>query len=57
MILDILNLATVILSLLFFNAFRQVQYKLYDKIDATKQTQDDYSLFITDIPVLDFESG
>lgn len=52
--LDVLNLVTIILSIPFFLAYRRMQYKLYDEIDAVKQTEDDYTLFIENIPILNF---
>lgn len=51
--LDILNLVTIILSIIFFSFYRKRQYEIYDSIDANFQTQDDYTLFVEGIPILD----
>ncbi len=51
-ILDILNLVTIFLLIVFFLLYRKYQYKIYSTIDFTMQTQDDYSLFITNIPII-----
>jgi hypothetical protein len=45
-ILDFLNLITVVSSIVFFVYYRKLQYKIYEFIDRSLQTQDDYSLLI-----------
>ena len=34
--------------------YRRLQYKMYDKIDKENQTQDDFSIFVENIPILNF---
>lgn len=52
-VLDILNLITIVLSIIFFLIYRKRQYEIYDSIDTNQQTQDDYSILIENIPILD----
>lgn len=49
---DVLNLITIILSMVFFNLYRKVQYKMDNLINGSQHTQDDYTLFLKDIPIL-----
>lgn len=51
---DILTFCTIILSMVYFLVFRRAQYKIYCIIDEKNQTEDDYSIFVEDIPVLNF---
>lgn len=53
--LDLLCLIVVIGSIIFFILYRKIQYTIYDKIDAEHQTQDDYTIFVENIPILDFD--
>ena len=55
--MDILCLLIVLGSIPFFIAYRKIQYQIYDKIDAENQTQDDYTILVEDIPILDFKTG
>ena len=50
-IVDILNLATVVVSILFFFFYRKYQYGIYSLLDSNAHTQDDYTLFVENIPV------
>jgi len=52
--LDILNLVTVIISIIFFNLYRKLQYRISSDIDQSQHTQDDYTLFCTNIPIMLF---
>jgi hypothetical protein len=54
--LDILCLLIVIGSIVFFILYRKLQYKIYDSIDSENQTQDDYTILVENIPILDFRS-
>ena len=49
--LDALNLVAVVISAIFLMGFRKMQYDVYDAINKNKQTEDDYAIFIEDIPV------
>lgn len=51
-VVDVLNLITIILSMVFFNLYRKVQYKMDNLINGSQHTQDDYTLFLKDIPIL-----
>ena len=51
---DILTFSTIIVSMVYFSIFRRVQYKIYCIIDDKNQTEDDYSIFVEDIPILNF---
>jgi len=49
------DLGAVIFSIAFFVIYRFVEYREYIKHDINQQTQDDYSLFVKNIPVVLFE--
>lgn len=55
--MDVLNLITIILSMVFFNLYRKVQYKMDNLINGSQHTQDDYTLFLKDIPILLLDEG
>ena len=55
-IVDVLNLITIILSMVF-NLYRKVQYKLENLINESQHTQDDYTLFLKNIPILLLDEG
>jgi hypothetical protein len=55
--LDVLNLITIIGSIIFFVRYRQIQYEIYDNIDKSHQTQDDFTVLIENIPIMDFKEG
>ena len=38
-------------------AYRKVQYRMYEIIDAKNQTQDDFSIFVENIPILNFPTN
>jgi len=42
----------VFVSIIFFLSFRKIQYLIYEKIDMSRQTADDYALFVEGIPSL-----
>lgn len=52
---NILCLIVVVLSIVYFIIYRKIQYNIYEAIDAEHQTQDDYTLFVENIPVLDYK--
>jgi len=52
--MDILNFSVIILSIPFFLIYRKIQYTIYSDIDWEHQTEDDYAIFIENIPTLDF---
>jgi len=54
---NILCLVAIVGSIFYFLIYRRMQYKIYDALDAEHQTQDDYTLFVENIPILDFKSG
>lgn len=54
LITDILSFVCIIILLPFFLFYRRLQYNMYDIIDNSNQTQDDFSIFVEYIPVLDF---
>jgi hypothetical protein len=56
-VLDILNLITIVFSMVFFNFYRKVQYRIEMLINCAQHTQDDYSLFLTNIPILLIDDG
>ena len=45
-IVEILNLVTAILSIVFFFFYRKYQYKIYSLMDKSQHTQDDYTIFV-----------
>ena len=51
-VVDVLNLITIILSMVFFNLYRKVQYRMENLINDSQHTQDDYTLFLKNIPIL-----
>jgi len=55
--LDVLNLITIVGSIIFFVRYRQIQYEIYDNIDKSHQTQDDFTVLIENIPIMDFKEG
>ncbi len=55
--MDVLNLITIIGSIIFFVRYRQIQYEIYDNIDKSHQTQDDFTVLIENIPIMDFKEG
>ena len=42
----------VFVSIIFFLSFRKIQYLIYEKVDMSRQTADDYALFVEGIPSL-----
>lgn len=55
--MDVLNLITIVGSIIFFVRYRQIQYEIYDNIDKSHQTQDDFTVLIENIPIMDFKEG
>lgn len=49
---DILNLAFVGFSIVFFTCYQVYLYKWFIRMSVSIQTEDDFSLFITNIPVI-----
>ncbi len=54
MIVDILNLVGIVLTILFFAYNRRRQYNLNSLIDCETQNEADYTLFVSNIPLLEF---
>ena len=48
---DILNLITIVVSIIFFLYYRKYQYQVYSLTDIGAHTQSDYSIFLEDIPI------
>lgn len=53
-ITNILVLVVCVVKVILFICYRSFQYSMYDKIDYQNQTQDDFSIFVENIPILDF---
>ena len=51
-ILDILNLILTITSMVFFNIYRKIFYKLQNWLDYSDISQEDYSVLIENIPII-----
>ena len=41
--------------MMYFLIFRRVIKSMYDKLDALEQTQDDYTIFVENIPILEID--
>jgi hypothetical protein len=54
MIVDILNLVGIVLTIFFFAYNRRRQYKLSSLIDSETQNEADYTIFVSNIPLLEF---
>ena len=54
-IVDLLDLGAVLFSIAFFVIYRFVEYREYVKHDVSEQTQDDYSIFVRNIPIILFQ--
>jgi hypothetical protein len=52
MIVDILNLVGIVLTIFFFAYNRRRQYKLSSLIDSETQNEADYTIFVSNIPLL-----
>jgi hypothetical protein len=50
--LDILNLVLTIFSIVFFNVYRKVFFKLQNWLDYNDISQEDFSVLVEDIPIL-----
>lgn len=51
MIVDILNLVTVVFSIIYFLVYHKYQSQIYSLLDSSAHTQDDYTVFVQNIPV------
>lgn len=51
---DILDLVVVVFSIVFFFCYRKMQYHMAKVLDATRQTEDDFTILISNIPLIDF---
>jgi len=49
---DILNIITVFISIIFFTLYRRYQYRIYSLADMSNHTQADYTIFVESIPIL-----
>jgi len=50
-VVDILNLISVLVSISFLTYYRGYQLVTYSIAEMTSLSQDDYSLFVEDIPI------
>ena len=48
---DILTLTAVVLSIIFFFFYRRYQFTIYNEIDRRYYTQDDFTIFMENLPV------
>lgn len=48
--MDILNLVTIVCSIIFFFLYRKQQYEIYTIADLSNTSQADYTIFVEDIP-------
>ena len=51
---DLLAFITIFVSIIYFTIYRRVSYHIYNVIDEKNQTEDDYTIFVEDIPILSF---
>jgi hypothetical protein len=49
-VLDLLNLASIVCSIIFFFYYRKEQYEIYKMVEISNVSQDDFSIFVEDIP-------
>lgn len=49
---DVLNIITVFLSIIFFALYRRYQYRIYNLIDKLNHTQADFTIFVERMPIL-----
>lgn len=49
---DVLNIVTVVLSIVFFTIYRKYQYTIYCLADMSNHTQADYTIFAERIPII-----
>ena len=54
MITDILSFVIVVLLVIYFLIYRKFQYRMHGILDACSQTQDDFSILVENIPILNF---
>ena len=52
---DILNLISIVVSIIYFNIVAKMMYEQYTIIDEANTSEDDYALFVEDIPVFNFQ--
>lgn len=52
---SLLNLGAIVLSMVFFVLYRWLQYREYIRHDVEEQTQDDFALYVKNIPTVLFE--
>lgn len=50
--LDILNLVLIVVSILYFAFIRRSEYEKFDFYENEMQTEDDYAVFVTGVPIL-----
>jgi len=50
-VVDILNLISVLASIVFFIIYRRYQFRIYCIVESTSFSQDDYTLFVENIPI------
>lgn len=54
LIVDILNLVGIVMTILFFMYNRRRLYKLSALIDIETQSESDFTIFVSNIPLLEF---
>lgn len=54
-VVDFLDMGAVLFSIAFFVIYRFVEYNEYVQHDVSEQTQDDYSLYVRNIPIVLFQ--
>jgi arginyl-tRNA--protein-N-Asp/Glu arginylyltransferase len=50
-VVDILNLVTIVASMIFFMLYRRYQHEVYTIADISNRSQIDYSIFVENIPI------
>lgn len=50
-VVDILNLAAIVCSIIFFLYYRRYQYEIYEVADVANVSQSDFTIFAEEIPI------
>lgn len=56
LIQDILSLVLVFISIIFFFFYRKNQYQITKTLSETNQSEENYTLLVENIPLIDFPS-
>ena len=54
---NLFSLVTVGVMIFYFLIYRRLMYRMHDIIDSDSQTQDAFTVFVTDIPILNLVPG